>query len=599
MIVSIIVFITFFQRLQKFMENQIAEQVVHSEILLASTAGAQINNIFETAKKELISLAKSFPMQNLISAFETKNEEQVEYWRAPLTQQFLAVAENFRFINQVRFIDLNGQEIIRVDRKNNGVVEQTNVLQNKSNEFYFSQAISLEANQFYLSPVTLNREFGKTAIPMREVIRLVTPVMYHKQKKGIVILNIDMDSIHDIIDTLSQHAWLFNNSGELLNCSMGLAQIEHEKEMELIFQQPKKTYRLPLDFYHKSGERSIIAFFPIDVVDQKWYVVSEQPFEEISNIMLQSNKIRNILFAIIMVSFAGILIFFYKLYADQQKAELKAEMAEGLLHLNKQLEKKSNELEKANFSLEEIDKRKTDFLNMVAHDLRTPLTSICSYSDLLLRYSNHPAKTKNEFAEIIKKESIRLSSLIDNFLDISKIEAGEIEYKQESLNITELIDHFVKLFQGEGKVHHIKITTEVEKNLPLIKGDKERLGQVFSNLLSNAMKFTPPKGSVGIKASQFTVKGNGFQTPYIQVSIEDTGIGIPADSVGKIFDKFVQLNYRDIKPTRGTGLGLTITKEIIEQHGGTITVESEENKGSKFIFTLKASGKQSAVSNKQ
>jgi len=188
--------------------------------------------------------------------------------------------------------------------------------------------------------------------------------------------------------------------------------------------------------------------------------------------------------------------------------------------------------------------------------------------------------------------------LIDSFLDISKIEAGFKEYNREEIQIKKIIDHFVKVFQGDAETHKISINSQLEKELPRIYGDKKRLGQVFSNLLSNAVKFTPPKGSVNVNASLITIiNENGTAEPYIKVSIADTGIGIPQESLDKIFEKFVQLNNRSVKSIRGTGLGLAISKDIIEQHGGRIKVESEEGKGSTFIFTLKVSKKKSAVSN--
>ncbi len=307
--------------------------------------------------------------------------------------------------------------------------------------------------------------------------------------------------------------------------------------------------------------------------------------------MSKSNRIRNIFLVVFIATLMCVLVYFYKIYRDQERVKLKAELAEGLLNLNKKLEKKTIELKSANESLEKIDRKKTDFLHMVAHDLRTPLTAIRSFSDLLVRYQNHPGKARNDYAEIIKKESIRLSNLVDNFLDISKIESGMIGYNETEIDIKEVINNFAQLFVEEGKTRDISIICDIEKDLPHVKGDRERLGQVFSNLLSNAIKFTPSKGFVTIKASLVNENGesgNELSTPCILVSITDTGIGIPAGSLDKIFDKFVQVNHPSFKSSRGSGLGLTISKEIIEQHGGTIRAESKEGKGTKIIFTLKA-----------
>ena len=585
-VVGVIIF--FFQRLQKVMEIQIAEQVVNSQELLAKTGGGQISQIFKMTREGLLSAAHSFPMQNLLTAIEKKDDGKIKLWKSSLTNLFTSTLESHKFLSQIRFIASNGEEIVRVEREKGGSINPIKILQNKSEEFYFSDVMKTEAGKFYVSPITLNREFGDVEIPHREVIQLATPIKHNRKKKGIVVLNIKMSSVYDIVNNLSDHAWLFDNSGKLLNCSLALPQAYHDKAIETIFQQKKDRFHLPLDYYHKGGERSLVGYFPVNIGGQEWYVGSEMPFDNISDIMAKSNKIRILLFAMILISFLGVLIYFYKLYADRQRAELKAKMAEDLFKLYKQLEKKSNELQTANRSLEEIDKRKTDFLNMVAHDLRTPLTSIRSYSDLLLRYGGRSDKDREEYADIIKKESVRLSKLIDDFLDISKIGEGIVDYNYQKLDIKEVLDHFVKLFQGEGKAHNIKINCETQENLPYVLGDKERLGQVFSNLLSNAIKFTPPEGSVNIKASCVEINKNSSEDQYIKISVSDTGVGIPKESLSTIFEKFVQVNRKDIKATRGSGLGLTIVKDIIQHHGGNIAAESENGEGTTFTFTIKA-----------
>ncbi|HJP18104.1 MAG TPA: sensor histidine kinase, partial [Nitrospinota bacterium] len=542
MIFSAGTIIFFFQRLQMVVENQIAEQVVNSQVLLAKTGGEQIEQIFKMSEDELIRAAHSFPIQNLLTAIEKKDEKQIEIWKTALTSLFIATIESHEFLSQFRFIDSLGQEIVRVEREKGGSINPVKILQDKSKEIYFSKAMSMDSNQFYLSSITLNKEFGKIELPHREMIRLAMPVNLVKQKKGIVIVNIEMDTIYKIADNLSEHAWLFDSSGKLLSCSLGLPQKYHDKAIKTIFQQKEGSFRLPLDYYHEGGERSLVGFLPAKIVSQQWYVGSELPFDEILNIMSTSNKIRISLFTIILIFIISFLIYFYKLYSDRQSEELKADMAE------------------------ELDKKKSDFLNMVAHDLRTPLTSIRSYSELLLMYGHRPNKGQGEYAEIIKEESIRLSSLIDSFLDISKIEAGLAEYNPEEIEIKEIIDHFVKVFQGDAETHKISINSQVEKELPSIYVDKKGLGQVFSNLLSNSVKFTPPKGSINVNASLTTlINEKGTAVPYVKVSISDTGIGIPQESLDKIFEKFVQLNRRSTKSIQGTGLGLTISKDIIEQ----------------------------------
>jgi signal transduction histidine kinase len=441
--------------------------------------------------------------------------------------------------------------------------------------------MSLEGNQFYLSPITLNREFGKVEIPHREMVRLAAPVIQNNEKKGILILNIDMKPIYDLIGGLSEHTWIFDDSGKLLHCSIGLSQSQHDKAIEMILKQ-KKGNSLPLDYYHDEGERSLVAFFPIEeLIDQKWHVVSELPFDEISNIMVKGNQTRNLLFAIILISFIGGLTYFYKLYIERQRIELRAERADELLRLNNQLEEKSKELEKANRSLEEMDKRKTEFLNIVTHDLRTPLTSIRSYTDMLLMYKDKPDTLKRvyeEFLNIISKESIRLGKLIDDYLDLAKIESGLITFRQEPVDIKRVIADTAVIYYGEATEKGIDLKCLLPEGIPTVTADDGKIKQVVSNLLSNAIKFTPQGGSVTASAVK-----NGAN---IKIEIKDTGPGIPAEYHEKIFDRFVQLETGKERVRKGTGLGLPIVKNIVEQHGGKVWVESEEGKGSRFIFTL-------------
>ena len=582
------------QRVQKILENELAEQVVYNQKILSETGGTQIKTIFELAKMETLAMAESFPLRNLLIAMKQKDAKKTMFWQNPLRHLFMATIASHKFLSQLRYIDSNGHEIVQVTHRDGKFYLEKNLL-DQSKELFFSRTMSIGPNQIYLSQALTHREFEKLEGVETHSLLLATPVILNNQKKGIITASIEMDKISDIIFNLSsEHAWLFDSFGKLLNCSMNLPQSAHDKEIELIFKQEKTNlidFHLPLDYYHESGARTLIAYSPIEIIDQKWYVVSELPFEEISNIMSKSNRTRNIFFAVFIATLMCVLVYFYKIYRDQERVKLKAELAEGLLNLNKKLEKKSTELKSANESLEKIDRKKTDFLHMVAHDLRTPLTAIRSFSDLLVRYQNHPGKARNDYAEIIKKESIRLSNLIDNFLDISKIESGIITYNETEIDIKKVIDNFAQLFVEEGKTRNISIICDIEKDLPHVKGDRERLGQVFSNLLSNAIKFTPPKGLVTIKASlvnENEESGNELSTPCILVSVADTGIGIPAGSLDKIFDKFVQVNHPNFKSSRGSGLGLTISKEIIEQHGGSIRVESKEGKGTKIIFTLKA-----------
>jgi signal transduction histidine kinase len=276
--------------------------------------------------------------------------------------------------------------------------------------------------------------------------------------------------------------------------------------------------------------------------------------------------------------------------------------------LYQDMAKMNEEILVANQRLKELDRQKSDFLNVVAHDLRTPLTSIRSYADLLLMYKDEPAEIREEFLTIISKESVRLGNLIDDFLNLARIESGTMKFAMETIDIGELIDHTIAVFQGETGRRHIFLTREIEPGLPEIMADGDRLGQVLANLLSNATKFTPEGGAIAVQArlilcsesgvgaelslhSSLSTKSSALHGNLVEVSVADTGGGIDPKDHQRIFEKFGQVEDRgDGRVKGGTGLGLTITKEILERHGGRIWVESELGKGAKFVFTLPVGG---------
>lgn len=240
----------------------------------------------------------------------------------------------------------------------------------------------------------------------------------------------------------------------------------------------------------------------------------------------------------------------------------------------------------------QVDKLKTEFITIVSHELRTPLTSILGFVEMIERkfrdtlvpkIDNLDTKTTkvlnkiNRDFDIIRSEGDRITSLINDILDISKLESGTVKWNFEEISIEDVINDAYRALSSLFEKRGILFRQSIEPDLPKIFADKERLIQVMINLLSNSLKFTE-KGYIACNASRLNSE--------ILVSVEDTGIGIPSSDIDKIFEKFRQVGdiMRD-KP-KGTGLGLPISKQIIEAHGGRIWVESEVGKGSIFYFTI-------------
>jgi two-component system sensor histidine kinase GlrK len=229
--------------------------------------------------------------------------------------------------------------------------------------------------------------------------------------------------------------------------------------------------------------------------------------------------------------------------------------------------------------LQELDRLKADFFASMSHELRTPLTSIKEGTGLLLDgVGGATTEKQQKLLGIITEESNRLISLVNTFLDLSKMEAGMMHYDFESAHIEPLIKRALAEITPLREAKQIQLESALDGSMPAVRIDPERILQVLRNLMGNAVKFTPKGGRVSIS----TKTRDGI----IEVSVKDSGPGIPAESLGSIFEKFSQGTHASANNRQGTGLGLAIAKNIITSHGGNIWAESQLGGGSKFVFVL-------------
>ncbi len=224
--------------------------------------------------------------------------------------------------------------------------------------------------------------------------------------------------------------------------------------------------------------------------------------------------------------------------------------------------------------LKEVDKIKTDFFAMISHELRTPITTIREGTSLLLEGKCGSTNDKqSRFLTIIAAESNRLTNLVSSILELSKMEAGMMEYDFEKRSIEPLIEQVVNEIAPYAEAKRIHVENSINADLPLCRMDAERILDVLRNLVGNAVKFTPERGRISIAA----IPRNGG----LEVSVCDSGLGIPKEKLLAIFEK-----YESSDQKKGTGLGLAIAKHIVAAHGGKIWAESDPEQGSRFIFVL-------------
>jgi signal transduction histidine kinase len=230
-------------------------------------------------------------------------------------------------------------------------------------------------------------------------------------------------------------------------------------------------------------------------------------------------------------------------------------------------------------SQKELERMKSNFLSVVSHELKTPLHSIKGFVDIILMGKTGPLnETQLDFLGTVRDQTAHLQNLINDLLEFSRLESGQVKLRLTEVSMAEVATAVVdklKLVADQAQVH---LVSHVEFDLPSIEADRMRIEQVLTNLVDNAIKFTPAAGSVTLHA-----KDLGDE---IQVSVTDTGIGIPAGELERVFDRFYQVDSGSSRPYRGTGLGLTICRHIVEYHRGRIWAESQEGKGSIFQFVL-------------
>ena len=275
--------------------------------------------------------------------------------------------------------------------------------------------------------------------------------------------------------------------------------------------------------------------------------------------------------------------------ALSSKSESERRLRQSNAELEVRVEQRTRELESAYEELKKLDKMKDSFLSSVSHELRTPLTSIRSFSEILLQYEEVSSEERKEFLGIINSESERLTRLINDLLDLSRIEAGRMVWHNDVLSMEEVIRETVRAHQPLVAEKSLRADLEVPPDLPLLFADRDRIQQVLTNVLANAVKFSREGGTIRIRAEAFDGRRAGEPSRWIRVSVSDDGRGIAAENLESIFDKFRQgpVDGLTDKPT-GTGLGLPICKEIIGYYGGNIWAESEIGAGSVFRFTLPA-----------
>ncbi len=286
----------------------------------------------------------------------------------------------------------------------------------------------------------------------------------------------------------------------------------------------------------------------------------------------------------VMLHFAQILQTM--LFAGQKMFLTSQMHVEATLEQNRELEERNKKLEEANAKLKELDRLKSAFLATVSHELRTPLTSIIGYSEMLAEGLAGPLNgEQTDYVRTIMEKGESLLKLISSILDISQIEAGKVRLSFEPMDVVEMVNQSLSSIRPQAQKKGVGLEVKVPTRALHVLGDRDRLKQVVTNLLTNSVKFTNKGGKVSLTLTELSQQPDLSAQGY-RIIVEDTGVGIPADQFDKIFHSFYQVDSSSTREYGGAGIGLAIVKSFVEGHGGLVRLASELGHGTRFTLVL-------------
>ncbi|WP_320008653.1 response regulator [Maridesulfovibrio sp.] len=545
------------------------EEKMHNKIN-SKTAGFNLKDVFI----ELRIFANHYEVKQFLLNRNQKSRQRLE-------AEALNLCKASKHFDQVRLLSNDGMELVRVNYNNgNPVIVSQDKLQSKSSRYYFKESLKLSPGEIYTSPLDLNIENGKIEQPRKPTIRISTPVYSDSGERiGITILNYLAQNLLDAIkqeDYCCSKTILLNKEGYWL--------ISPDKELEWTFMyEDKKSIsfasRYPEawakissspqgQFYCPEGEYTFstvqTSSDPSEsaVIDAlSWKLVNIYP-----TYLIETKK--NSIFKKYTAIFTG--LFLLILFAAITRARFVRSKELGRISLKQ-----------AKQEAENANKAKSDFLAKMSHEIRTPMNAVIGLTHLALKTTLSPKQT--DYLNKISMAANSLLGIINDILDFSKIEANQMEVDSIEFNIDDVLNNITSMLSIKAEEKGIELLLQVISNVPSrLIGDPLRLGQVLLNLIGNAIKFTE-KGEVFVTV-ELVERSNDIAV--IRFSIEDSGIGISEEQLGRLFQPFSQADGSITRKFGGSGLGLVISKKMIELMGGSLQCESVIDEGSTFSFTI-------------
>ena len=503
------------------------------------------------------------------------------------------------------------REFYMLDLRGKVIFSSLNRTGNESRETYFIEA---SKGKNYISDVYQSSTGGAP-----EII-ITSPVRSNGDIVAVLAARVSLENLYRIIEKID-----IGKSGEVFIVNQNGDIIFHKNRSHILLDNINNNFAVKEVTYEKSGVREYLNYEEKNVLGSyywlplyRWGLIAEKNIDEAYSGVLTLGRV---IIAISMLALIGVILLAVvvsgnitrpvksleegalgmlkgnvrpipvtsgneigrlteifnstaiELLEIRKKLENRIELA------NKDLEKKNKELTFANQELKKLDELKSNFLSLVSHELKTPLSSMKISTEYLESDTNIDPADRKKMHQIILRNINRQTRLINDILDLSKIQAGKTELKLDVTGIGEIAEASFENIRQLALNKNISIALDIPVDLSPVMVDREKLIIVLNNLFENAVKFTPDGGSIILSARE--------DDGGIEVSMKDTGIGMDKEKFEKIFDKFYQVDSSLTRKTGGCGLGLSISSEIIKAHESTIHVESEPGKGSMFSFKLR------------
>jgi signal transduction histidine kinase len=538
----------------------------------------QINIQAQMIDNKMRSVGSDLLYLSELSSFKSYMKNKNTFTKKQLSNDLLAFSARQKIYDQIRFLDLSGDEIIRInfDKKKPYNVP-LNKLQNKKNRYYFKNTLKTQTGHVFISNFDLNIENKKIEKPIKPMIRFGTVIENKSgQKEGVFILNYFGNDLlnnlrEDNLKNEKEYTLLLNRYGFFLKG------ITPKDEWGFMYNNDntfKKFFPTANNFVFSKNDWQILTkngLFTFNTV-YPLEVVQSHLFSEKERHKTQSKKIYGKLISFVPQQTINIL---------NQKSLNQFQLLSFVFALFwifvtltvVLLIKRRHEIIQ---TMQELSTRKTSFVSNVAHEFKNPLHVIVSSMSIFLNgTAGSFSEEQKELLYSSKNTADRLNRLVMNLLDISKIESGVIKLEKQEVNIKDLVEEITKTYEMQLEQKKLSLNKNFDTQINTIFADRDKLTEIIINLLNNAINYTPDNGTITINVKK--VNSN------MQFEVCDSGKGIPKEYLEKIFDKFERIKG---EKAEGTGLGLPIAQDLVLMHKGKIWIESEPNNGSKFIFTI-------------